>query len=63
MQYPAWMTKWKKRHTFKLEITGVLILKAVLLVIIWYLFFSDPLQDHLNDRLMGEHFVGSVQHQ
>jgi hypothetical protein len=62
MQYPAWINNWKKRHTFKLEISLVLLVKALLLMGIWYFFFSDPLGDHLNDRLMTDHFMPSEQH-
>lgn len=63
MWCPAWINKWKSRHTFKLEMTLVVLVKASLLMLIWYVFFSHPLQDHLNDQKMGEHFIYSDQHQ
>ncbi len=62
MQSPAWVNTWKKRHTFKFEISLVLIAKALLLYGIWVFFFSHPLQDHLDDRLMTAHFMSSEQH-
>ncbi len=62
MQSLAWISKWKARHTFKIEITLVLLLKASLLYGIWYFCFSNPLQDQLNDRSMTAHFLSSEQH-
>jgi hypothetical protein len=50
---------WKKRDNFKIEIALVLLAKAFLLYLIWFFFFSHGLQDHLNDRLMLQHLVGS----
>jgi hypothetical protein len=59
MRLPAWIDKWKQRHTFKIEITLALLFKVLLLTLLWYCFFSTPLGDTLTDQKMGEHIIGS----
>lgn len=56
------MTKWRARHTFKMEISLVLIFKVLFLTLLWYAFFSDPIGDHLNDQKMGKHFISAGSH-
>ncbi len=49
---------WKKREHFKIEISLVILVKALFLYGLWFFFFSHGLQDHLNDALMTKHLVG-----
>lgn len=57
MQSSTWIAKWKKRHTFKLELTLIILLKAAFLTLLWHYCFSNPLGDHLNDSSMGSHVI------
>lgn len=57
MRFLSWINLWKKRHTFKLEISVVLLIKALFLILLWNLCFSHPLGDHLNDQKMADHIV------
>ena len=59
----AWLNKIKKRHHLKLEITCIVIFKAILITILWYIFFSKPLDQHLNNAQMQNHFYGNVTNQ
>ncbi len=51
-----------KRPLYRREIAVVILVKVLVLTAIWYFFFKDPLQDHLNDQVMGSHFVGHSVH-
>ena len=66
MRFLAWASSrlyksfliWKKREHFKIEISLVILVKALFLYALWFFFFSHGLQDHLNDALMAKHLVG-----
>lgn len=51
-----------KRPLYRREIALVILVKVLALTAIWYFFFKNPLQDHLNDQVMGSHFVSSPAH-
>lgn len=42
-------------HRLKIEITVIVILKIALITLIWYFFFSHPLNGRLDDRMMEQH--------
>lgn len=57
MQFYYWINCWKKRDSFKFEISVVLLIKAMFLMLLWHLCFSHPLGDQLNDQQMAAHIV------
>lgn len=40
------------------EIGLILLIKIVLVFIIWRVFFSDPVQSHLTDQKVTDHYLG-----
>lgn len=50
-----------KLHTkfagLKKEISFALLLKVAIILVIWYVCFSDPVSKHLTDRSYLHHFV------
>lgn len=59
MPFYYWINRWKQRETFKLEISATLLLKAIFLMFLWKLCFSNPLGDHLTDQQMVAHIITS----
>lgn len=57
MLFHHWISRWKQRDTFKLEISTVLLLKALFLMLLWHLCFSHPLGDKLTDQQMVTHVM------
>ncbi len=51
-----------KRPLYRREIAVVILVKVLVLTAMWYFFFKDPLQAHLNDQTMGSHFVSTALH-
>lgn len=56
------MKNTSKKNTFRYEISGLLILKVILLWLIWTICFSHPVENH-DEKIMSQevtsHFFGS----
>ncbi|OGT65790.1 MAG: hypothetical protein A3J38_01550 [Gammaproteobacteria bacterium RIFCSPHIGHO2_12_FULL_45_9] len=48
------------RPRFRREIVMVLLLKVVLLGLLWWLCFRDPVAPHLNVHRMQQHVLGAI---
>jgi len=50
-----------KTNTFKgklwKEITLVITIKLIAITLIWYCFFSDPVEKHLTQKKFADHLV------
>ena len=49
-----------KRPLLKRELALIVGIKALLLWLIWALFFAHPLQEHLNDQALGARMLGTT---
>ncbi len=45
------------KDNFWLSIFFVILIKAVLITIIWYVCFSDPVIDHIDIKAMDTHLL------
>ena len=46
-----------KKDNFWLSIFFVILIKAVLITIIWYMCFSDPIIKHIDVKAMDSHLL------
>lgn len=50
--------KWRSKFSgLRKEITLTLVGKVVLIMLIWYVCFSDPVSKHLNNQSYMQHFT------
>lgn len=43
--------------SLRTELCLILLIKVLLIVILWYVFFSDPVQSHLTSQTVATHFL------
>ena len=46
-----------QKDKFWLSIIFVILIKAILITIIWYVSFSDPIIEHLDIKAMDNHLL------
>ncbi|OGT54017.1 MAG: hypothetical protein A3F17_07460 [Gammaproteobacteria bacterium RIFCSPHIGHO2_12_FULL_41_15] len=42
------------------EIAWVILIKLIVLWLIWYVCFSDPIKKHLTTERMKQHLIGQI---
>lgn len=45
------------RLNLRTELILILLIKVLLIVILWYVFFSDPVQSHLTNQKVADHYL------
>ncbi|HEC19549.1 MAG TPA: hypothetical protein ENI97_09415 [Gammaproteobacteria bacterium] len=55
----VWLIPWRG-HSLRGEVILVLLSKSLVLMVIWWLFFSDPVDETLNGEDIAERLLGAA---